>query len=104
MSRHYNPHALDPVPHPFRRGLRAAVGRFELAVAWILLRLTLSLDWLLGLGSRPTAQAILEIQNARRKLPKPGEIERELMSVRGQAVDAGRTLNAFDRHPAQLEN
>jgi hypothetical protein len=81
MSRHYNPHALDPEPHPFRRSWQTAVARVKLAAAWLLLPLTNALNWLFRLGSRPTAATILEIQHAQRSVPK-----------------------AHDRHPVQFEN
>ena len=110
MSRHYNPHALEPEPHPLRRSWRAAVGRVKLAVAWMLLRLTQGLNRLLRLGVRPSAATILEIQNAQRSLPKPQEIKRELIAVRPHMavqlhmVDADGSPNPFDRRPAQLEH
>jgi hypothetical protein len=97
MSRHYNPHAPDPEPHPFRRSWQAAVGRIKLVAAWLLLPLTNALNWLFQLGSRPSAATILEIQNAQRSLPKAGDLQRELNAVQPRMADGDGIRHAFDR-------
>jgi hypothetical protein len=104
MSRHYNPYSLEPDPHPLRRSWQAAIGRVKLAAAWLLLRMTQTLNRLLRLGARPNAATILEIQNAQRSLPEAQELKRELKAVPPRMADTDRTRHAFDRRPAQLEN
>ena len=105
MSRHYDPHRLDDsAPHPVRASWRAATEDFGLMIAWLSSLVRRGLEWVLKLGARPSATAILEIRNVQCQVPGFGEIERELRSVRAKVSGEAMAPGAADRRPRAFED